>query len=342
MSDRLHIGIIGCGKISGIYLKNLTGEFADKVRVVALADLVPERAAARAEEFGVGRTCTNEELLADDSIELVVDLTTAPSHAEVNASILRCGKHLYSEKPLALSMDVGRSLIALAEEKGLRVCVAPDTLLGPGFSAAKAALDAGRIGTPAMAFTMCGLPARGESYYTMYRGTLLDLGPYHVGALLRLLGPAVSVSGAAAATPFHPPGSPAHDLDTPGTAAAVLQFAGGAMATLVATGDVSGYLPDLRVWGSEGWLQCADPNMFGGAVTLRRNDAKEAVELPDTLGENLRGIGIADMADAIAAGRPHALGGDFALHTLEVMLAVIDSQRSGRRVSLTTTFEHNA
>ncbi len=338
MSDPLHIGIIGCGKISEIYLRNLTGPLSDRVTVVALADMVPEAAGARAEQFGVARHCTPDELLADASIQLVADLTTAPAHAEVNAAILRAGKHLYSEKPLALTMDDGRELLALAEERGLRICVAPDTLLGPAMVAAKRAVDAGQIGDVVAAHASCALGAAGPRYINVFRGPLLDIGPYHVGALLRLLGPAVRLTGQTRPSRKLEASDPGLGPDTPGTAVATIEFAGGALATIMFTADTPGYRADLRLHGTGGFMTLADPNMFGGTVTVR--SGPDPRDLPGTAGENRRGLGIADMAAAIAAGRPHTLRGDFSLHTLEVMLAVIESARTDHRVSLTTTFDH--
>src|SRR5690606_22362535 len=125
------VGVVGCGMISAIYLKNCTRTF-ENLDVVACADLQPELARSRAQEFGVPRACTVEELLADPAVEAVLNLTSPAAHTAVNLRALEAGKHVYAEKPFALAMDDADRVLALAAEKGLRVGVAPDTFLGGG------------------------------------------------------------------------------------------------------------------------------------------------------------------------------------------------------------------
>jgi len=304
---------------------------------------VPEAAATRAGEFGVARALTPEALLADPAVDLVLNLTPAPAHFEVSRGVLRAGKHLYSEKPLALSIDHGRELVDEAARRGLRLAVAPDTLLGAGLQTARAALDAGRVGTPLTAHGLVSIGARSERYFTVFRGPLLDLGPYHVGALLTLLGPVRRVAGIA--QPLRPtPGAKmsadARTPDNPAHAAAVLEFAGGCLATLTASAELGGYFPSLTIWGDGGRLDVPDPNAFGGPVrvTPLKGTTEEAPPAHD-FADNSRGIGVWDMAAAIAEGRPHRLSAELALHTLEVMLAMVESSRTGRQVELTTTCE---
>ncbi|KAF9111890.1 hypothetical protein BGX30_007422, partial [Mortierella sp. GBA39] len=139
-------GIIGCGNISAIYLENL--KKSPVVEVVAVADLVTERAQARAEEFGIANAYTVDELLGDQEIELVINLTIPGSHASIDLAALEAGKHVYAEKPLATSLQDGKRVVELAEQKGLRAGSAPDTFLGSGVQTAKAAIEAGKIGIP--------------------------------------------------------------------------------------------------------------------------------------------------------------------------------------------------
>src|SRR5215213_11269782 len=100
-NSAVRVGVIGCSKISGIYLEN--GAVFDDIEVVACSDLVLERAEAQAEAYDVPKACTTEELLADEEVEIVLNLTVPTVHAEVSMMALEAGKHVYTEKPLAVS-----------------------------------------------------------------------------------------------------------------------------------------------------------------------------------------------------------------------------------------------
>lgn len=339
--SRLKVGVLGCGAISKIYLTNLTGKFADRVEVVAVADVLPDSAKAKAEEHKIPLALTPQQLLDDRSVQLVLNLTPAPAHFDVSSQILRAGKHLYSEKPLALTLDQGRQLVDLATSRHLRLAVAPDTLLGAGVQTCCQLVRDGAIGRPVAGYGFVSIGARGERYFTVFRGPLLDLGPYHVGALLAMLGPVKSVTGIAhpiTDTPDKPLPDAAKIVDAPGHSAAVLEFASGCLVTLICTAEHQAYAPHLRLWGASATLNCPDPNSFGGVVSLQP-PYKPAEEVPHRFdfAENSRGIGVWDMAQALAENRPHRLGPDLALHSLEVMLAVIESQKTARRIDLTTT-----
>jgi predicted dehydrogenase len=346
--SKLGVGILGCGKISGIYLQNLTGRFADDVEVVACADVMLDAAKARAAEYHVAKACSPEELLADRRVQLVLNLTPAPAHYHVTMQILRAGKHLYTEKPLALSMDEGREIVATAKAKNLRVSCAPDTILGGGIQTCRKLIDDGAIGSPVAAQAFVSLSARGERYMTVFRGPLLDMAPYFVGAMALLLGPVRSVSGVAQPARQRAGGeqlSPAAiTIEAPGNAAAVLEFENGCLGTMNATVESTGYMPALKIWGTDGVLTVPDPNTFGGPVILQRrgDKAPQTVELTHGLSENSRGIGAADLARGLAKNEPHRLSAELALHELEIMLAVIASSKSGQRVTLETRCDRPA
>src|SRR5437588_513698 len=144
--NKVQIGVIGCGHISGIYLKNCTQTF-DILEVVACADLVPELAQRRAEEFHVPLACTPDELLAQPDIEIVLNLTSPQAHPALNMQALRAGKHIYTEKPFALTHEDADAVLDLAREKNLRVGCAPDTFLGGGLQTCRSLIDDGAIGT---------------------------------------------------------------------------------------------------------------------------------------------------------------------------------------------------
>jgi len=125
--DKIKVGIIGTGNISGIYFQN--GKRFESMEVVACADLDVERAKAKAAEHGI-RGCSVEELLADPEVQMIINLTIPQAHASVCLQALEAGKHVYVEKPLAVTREEGLRVLELARSKGLLVGSAPDTFLG--------------------------------------------------------------------------------------------------------------------------------------------------------------------------------------------------------------------
>ncbi|HEV8638174.1 MAG TPA: Gfo/Idh/MocA family oxidoreductase, partial [Chloroflexota bacterium] len=145
----MKVGLIGCGTISGTYLK--VAKRFPILEVVACADVLPERAQARAEEFGVPRALAVDELLADPEIELVLNLTVPKAHAEVALRAVEAGKSVYNEKPLAVAREEARRLLARARARGVLVGGAPDTFLGGGIQTCRKLIDDGAIGQPVAA-----------------------------------------------------------------------------------------------------------------------------------------------------------------------------------------------
>lgn len=335
------IGIIGCGNISGIYFK--AGKTFGNIEVTACADLDPDRARAKAEEHGV-RALSVEELLGDPGVDIVLNLTVPKVHAAVSMQVLDAGKHVYSEKPLATKRVDGRSILDLARSKGLRVGSAPDTFLGAGLQTCRKLIDDGWIGRPVAAtgFMMChgheSWHPDPEFYYETGGGPMFDMGPYYLTALISLLGPVTRLCGSAQTTfPERTITSEKKygkriNVETPTHIAGVMDFREGAVATLVTSFDVwAANLPPLEIYGTEGSLSVPDPNTFGGAVSVRRMGSNEWTVVPHTHGfaENSRGIGVADMAAAIARDRPHRASGDLAYHVLDVMEGFVDASRTG-------------
>ena len=344
------IGVIGCGTISAVYFK--AGQTLDILDIVACADLDMDRARARAAEFGVPRACTVEELLADPEIEIVLNLTIPRAHAEVALAALEAGKHVYNEKPLALSRQDGRRMLEMARRQGLLVGCAPDTFLGDGLQTCRRLIDDGVIGEPigAAAFMMIHGHERWhpdpDFYYQPGGGPMFDMGPYYLTALVFLIGPVRRVTGSVKLTfpertiTSAPKYGTTIKVKTPTHVTGVLDFAGGAVGTMVTSFDVWGSeLPRLEIYGTEGTLGAPDPNTFGGPVRVLRAGATEWSEVPLVHSSSLnnRGIGLADMADALRAGRPHRANGALAYHVLDIMHAFYDAADQGRHVELSST-----
>jgi len=330
--EKVKVGIIGCGNISSIYFE--AGSKFDILDIVACADLDFDRAKASAEQYGVPKACTVDELLADPDIEIVVNLTIPHAHAEIHLRALEAGKHTYGEKPLAVTMEDGQRILALAKEKGLLVGSAPDTFLGGGIQTCRKLIDDGWIGKPiaATAFMMGSGP---ESWhpnpgflYQVGAGPMFDMGPYYLTALVNLIGPVRRVSGSAQRT--YAERTITNDIDygkkipveVPTHIAGTLDFENGAVGTIITSVDVWGSkLPHMEIYGSKGTLVVPDPNTFGGPVYVKRHNQTEFMEMPLTHGftGNSRGLGLMDMAYAIRNGREHRANGAMAYHVLELM-----------------------
>jgi predicted dehydrogenase len=344
------IGIIGCGNISKAYLLNLTR--FNNTEVAACSDLIIDRARAKAEEFHVPKACTVEELLQDPEIEIVVNLTIPQVHAEVARSALKAGKHVYGEKPLGMNRAEGGAIMKMAKAKSRRVGSAPDTFLGGGHQTCRKIIDDGLIGRPigATAFMM----SRGHEswhpepdyYYQPGAGPMFDMGPYYLTALVNMMGPVRRLTAVTQKTfaqrkiTSQPNFGKVIKVNVPTYVAGLLEFAGGAVGTIITTFDVwYSELPRIEVYGTEGSMSVPDPNGFGGKVRVRGRDDKEWKEIPLTHGyeKNARGVGVADMAAAIRSGRAHRASGEVAFHVLDIMQALHESAASGRHIVLKST-----
>ncbi len=346
------VGLIGCGTISKIYLEN--ARRLPIIDIVACADLLVERAQARAAEFGVPRALTVDELLGDPEIELVINLTIPKAHAEIALGALESGKSVYNEKPLAVKREDGQRLLDAASERSRRVGCAPDTFLGGGLQTCRKLIDDGVIGEP-VAATAFMLSHGHESwhpdpdfYYQPGAGPLFDMGPYYLTALVALLGPIRRVTGSARVTfperliTSAPKQGERITVNTPTHVAGILDFTSGAVGTIVTTFDVwPTDVPRIEIYGTEASLSVPDPNTFGGPIRLRKPRSKEWVDVPLSHGwiDNSRGIGLADMARGIRLGGSHRANGQLAFHVLDAMESILESSRIERHVTLTSTCE---
>jgi len=342
-SRKIKVGIIGCGNISGVYMKNLKS--FEEIDLTACADLDVDRAKAKAAEYGIARGCTVEELLSDEEIEIVVNLTIPAAHAEVSLKALQAGKHVYSEKPLAATLEDGQRILATAEERGLKVGCAPDTFLGAGIQTCRKLILEGAIGEPvaATAFMM----ARGheywhpspEFYYQAGGGPMFDMGPYYLTALVALIGPIREIAGMTSISfperTIHsePKKGTKIQVEVPTHIAGTMRFAGGAVGTIITSFDISGgsSLPNIEIYGSLGTLRVPDPNNFSGNVLIRRAGSPDWHEVPVELpyADNSRGLGVLDMARAIRSGNRFRASGELAYHVLEAMHGFYISSDTG-------------
>src|SRR6266542_704716 len=362
MAGKVKVGIVGCGVISGIYLKNLPA--FDLGEVVACADLLLERAQARAAEFGdpsggrvMPKACRPEELLADPAVEIVVNLTIPRAHADVALAAVDAGKSVYTEKPLTVERAQGQDLLSRAKDKGVLVGGAPDTFLGGGIQTCRKLIDDGAIGEPIAATAF--MANHGHEhwhpdpafYYQPGGGPMFDMGPYYLTALVSLIGPIKRIAGSARATfpertiSSQPKAGEKIRVETPTHVAGTIDFRNGAIGTVITSFDVWAHtLPRIEIYGTEGSLAVPEPNTFRGPVRIRQGRESEWREVEVTHGwtENSRGLGVADMAHALRSGRPMRASGALAYHVLDAMHAFLDSSREGRYIELESTCERPA
>ena len=349
-NESSRVGIIGCGVIAKVYADKLNAlPFID---LVACADIDAERASAFAQENSIPRALSVDGLLADRDIDVVVNLTIPQAHVSVSRAAIDNGKSVFSEKPLALTVEEGRGLVAAARAANVRIGCAPDTFLGGGLQTCRGLIDSGAIGEPVAAngFMLSpgpeGWHPRPQIFYEYGAGPMFDMGPYYFTALVMLLGPARRITGSARITHTQrtigsePLKGQKIDVQVPTHVASVVDFVSGPVATLVTSFDVQASRNRwIEIYGTEGTLSVPDPNTFGGPVQIKRHSRDEWHDVPLTHGnaQQSRGIGLADMVRGAQLDRPHRASGELALHVLDLMESSIRASQLGAHVTLQTT-----
>ena len=337
-----NIGIIGAGNISTQYLTNLT-TYPD-VKVLAIDDLIPERAQAQAEKFGVPTWGGEGTVLSIPEIDIVVNITPPESHVAVSLKAIRAGKHVWSEKPLGLSRESARALLDEAAQRKLFVCCAPDTVLGPGIQSALRSVAEGSIGRPLGGLAIMQVPGpdlwhpNPAFLFQTGAGPVLDIGPYYFTSLVLGLGAVTSVTAAGGrardvrTVMSGPNAGTEFDVTVPTTANVLLRHSSGASSVCLFSFD-SGQARTgvLEFQGTTGTIIAPDPNVFDGKITRHAGgEVADTLEV-DAAGSG-RGIGVVEMVRAFAASGSPRLHAELAYHVLDVMLAVEESIASGAPV----------
>lgn len=340
-SGPVRVGLIGAGNISDTYLENLNS-FPD-IEVLVVGDLDQSRAAEQAAKHAVPASGGADDVLAHPGVELVVNLTLPAVHAAVSANAIAAGKHVWSEKPIAIDRSSAAALLTQADAAGLRVGVAPDTVLGPGVQSAKRAIERGAIGRPLFAQTI--MQSQGPEIFhpnpaflfAAGAGPLFDMGPYYLTTLVHILGPIARV--AAMGLKAHelrsvlvgPIAGETFPVEVPSTISVLAEFESGSQSQSMLSADsplrVQGV---VQISGTEGTITLPDPNTFTGRSMLVRPLAggKSEQKWIDVLEEGTvtgRGLGVLDMARSIRTGHPHRATGQLAYHVLDTMLAAEES-----------------
>ena len=372
--DRKRVGVIGCGTISGIYIENMTQKFSDVLEVVSCSDLFPEKAEQTKEKYGLKKACTNDEIISDPEIDIVLNLTIPAVHHDINMRTLKAGKHLYSEKPISLTMEDLNELIEYADSNHLKIGSAPDVCLGPVPQTARKLIDAGEIGE-VIGFTVNHICAGNEIWHPspdfLYKrggGPVMDMGPYYISDIVAILGPVEKLCC------FASSGSMKHrpiwdhyvDVEVGTHFAGTLLMKNGVVGSVNMSFDVwHSRLPYMEIFGTKGVIRLPQPNMFGGKLELLRSEKvlenvnrytgmverrdAAAMDVVDKMFEevplvyegwfNMRGVGIAEMAYAINENRENSLNGSFVRHFEETLMGMEESAKTGEIYYLKTTCE---
>jgi len=353
-SKRYKTAIIGCGGISKNYLTNIINNF-HIIEIVGCSDIIPERSELRAKEYGI-KQMTNEDILQDKDIEIVLNLTYPLSHYDVTKQALMAGKHVYSEKMIAVTLEEGKELVDLAKSKNLLFTVAPDTFLGAGWQGIRNAIDNGFIGDPISAVGVCirayhdnsdKLNDRKGFVFSEGGGIPFDMGGYYLHNFIQLLGPISRVSGFGKTrdairqyvSPSHPCYGEDFTIDSPNTMVGSLEFVMGAYASLTITSEASLFpKPFFEVHGTEGVLTCFDPNDFNGDIILhRRYNEPKPLTLLHGYADECRGLGVADMAYALKNGRKPRAHCDLGYHAFEAVHGILESCDTGHVYTMKST-----
>jgi predicted dehydrogenase len=342
----MNLGVIGTGMISGKYLDTLKNRFSI-LKLVAVADVNPVAANAAAERYQV-KAVTVDELLADESIDVVLNLTPPTVHYEMMKRILLAGKHAYTEKTFTMNTQEAKELISLANEKHLQIGSAPDTFFASWVQNARAVIDSGRLGT-ITSFAMIGNRDNERLLSAMAYlsrpggGIIQDYVVYYLTVLINLLGPVKSVSAKIKApypthvNIFKPSPIYGQVFDTPNESQlySILEMENGMTGTLCINSDSAFFDQTyFAIYGNKGILYLGCPDWFNGEIFIYENneDYKNAanpkrikIEDPYPFKTDARGVGVADMAWAIREGRESRVSKERCYHVLEIEEKMFES-----------------
>ena len=349
---KFKVGIIGCGAISKHYIRFSKEVYSDYFEIVALGDIDIEKAKEKAERFEISRYGLPEIVYNADDIDLIINLTVPNAHEEVTIKCLECGKHVYTEKPLATSREGMRRIMETAKRTGLRVGCAPDSFMSAPAQTAKKALEEDYIGAPIGVNAICAM--RGNEYwrpdadffYQKGAGPMMDMAPYYLNMLVTMLGGVDSVMNMAKITwdertiKVAPRRGDKIKVEVPTYVSTALKFESGVIATFVNSFDIwATKQPYIEIYGEKGTMVIPDPNRYTGEVLVKRFRDTEWRAVPQFIEYEGygRGIGIVDMIRNIETGTPHKTSLELAYHTTDVIIAMDEAAEAHREISVEST-----
>jgi predicted dehydrogenase len=350
-SRKIRVGVIGCGSVSRMYFPNLSA--CPFVELVAVCDIIPERAKAAADKFRIPNHYPNiASLLGGAPFELLVNLTDMQAHEHLNRQAIEAGKHVWSEKPIANSLAAGQELLALSRTKGLRLWGAPTVVQSPQFAFMAQTLAAGTLGQVASAHASYGHlgPDWAAFFYTKGGGSLPDLGVYNLTFLTGLLGPARSVAAMTSiVTPKRRIQGKGEMTVTEEDNAMVLLDHGHGVLSHIECG-FNYFNPNdhaytgqdhhtLSVTGRQGLMKLAGYDWGPHAVDLSTAQEPKFKCHADAKHDYVWENGASLCAECLATGKEPLFTPEHALHVVEIITAARESQAAGKQLKLTSTFK---
>ena len=368
MNKIFNVGLIGCGHISETYFR--AQKYFNNLKIVKCADKDSKAAENCANRFNI-KAVSVEELLGDDNIDIILNLTIPKAHYEVTKKSLESGKHVYSEKPMSINYEDGKDLLYLSKKKSLYVGFAPDTFLGGGIQKTRELIDSCLIGEIKLGNAIFAFPGvqsyhpNPEPWFSKSEGgPVIDMGPYYFTALVNLLGPAKQVQGREITVSktreigIGPKKGKNFNVECPTTYLATIQFENNSIIQITLSFDVVTHQRNhIELYGDKGSVIVPDPNMFGGSVFVSvspdgkwgehktdhlklgkiniKNQSSRANESPTNA--NYRGVGLSEMAFCIEKKIIHRCNGELSLHVLDIIESTMKASISGIPQDIKTT-----
>ena len=367
MNKVFKIGLIGCGHIAETYFR--AEKYFNNIKIIKCADINEKASKRCALNYGIKSTTVNE-LLKDKQIEIILNLTIPKAHYVISKKALINGKHVYSEKPLAINLNDGKKLLKISKKKKLYLGNAPDTFLGGGIQKSKELVEKNIIGKVKLGNAVFAFPGiqsyhpNPEPWFTKNEGgPVIDMGPYYITALVNLLGPAKKVSSTIIQGQKYrtigigPKKGKKFKVECPTTYLSTITFKNNSVIRLTLSFDVIAHQRNhIELYGEKGSMIVPDPNMFGGSVltcnklgdnwkefkTTKmllgriniRTQSSRANETPTNA--NYRGVGLSEMAYSIENKRKHLCSGEISLHVLDIITSIMKAARSGKIQNINT------
>ena len=367
MNKVFKVGLIGCGHIAETYFR--AEKYFNNIKIIKCADINLKAARKCSKEYGI-KFLTVNEILKDQQVEIILNLTIPKAHYEISKKALLNGKHVYSEKPLAINLKDGKELLKISRRKKLYLGNAPDTFLGGGIQKSKELVEKNIIGKIKLGNAVFAFPGI-QSYHPnpepwfakLEGGPVIDMGPYYITALVNLLGPAKKVSGRIIngskyrTIGIGPKKGRKFKVNCPTTYLSTITFKNNTVIRLTLSFDVIAHQRNhIELYGEKGSMIVPDPNMFGGSVftckklgdnwkefkTTKmhlgkiniRTQSSRANEAPTNA--NYRGAGLSEMAYSIEKKRKHLCNGEISLHVLDIITSIMKASKSGVNQSINT------
>ena len=369
MSKIYKVGLIGCGHIAETYFR--AHKYFNNFKIIKCAD-IKEKAAKKCASTYKIKSLNVKEILNDDEIEIILNLTPPKSHYQIAKKALLNGKHVYSEKPLAINLKDGKELLKIANKKKLYLGNAPDTFLGGGNQKSKELLESDILGKVKLGNAIFAFPGV-QSYHPdpepwfakKEGGPVIDMGPYYLTALVNLLGPAKEVKAASLmkgakfrTIGIGPKKGKKIKVECPTTYFTTIVFENNSIIRLTLSFDVIAHQRNhIELYGTKGSMIVPDPNMFGGSVYVCkklgkpwqkfktnkmalgkiniRTQSSRANESPTNA--NYRGVGLAEMAYCIEHKKKHRCNGEVSVHVLDLIQSTMYSARTNKPIKIATT-----